>query len=85
MYTHVYSRTIGNSQKGGNNSSVYWERKRKISYTYNGRLFSHFYKRQIRATTWMGLKHITVSERRRRGRQRMRWLDGITDSMDEFE
>ena len=23
--------------------------------------------------------------RRRRGRQRMRWLDGTTDSMDEFE
>ena len=23
--------------------------------------------------------------RRRRGRQRMRWLDGITDSKDEFE
>ena len=22
--------------------------------------------------------------RRRRGRQRMRWLDGINDSMDEF-
>ena len=22
---------------------------------------------------------------RRRGRQRMRWLDGITDAMDEFE
>ena len=24
-----------------------------------------------------------VGNRRRRGRQRMRWLDGITDSMDE--
>ena len=24
-------------------------------------------------------------EGRRRGRQRMRWLDGITDLMDEFE
>ena len=23
-----------------------------------------------------------IEERRRRGRQRMRWLDGITDSMD---
>ena len=23
--------------------------------------------------------------RRRRGRQRVRWLDGITESMDEFE
>ena len=24
----------------------------------------------------------TIESRRRRGRQRMRWLDGITDSMD---
>ena len=23
-----------------------------------------------------------IEDRRRRGRQRMRWLDGITDSMD---
>ena len=26
-----------------------------------------------------------VEGRRRRGRQRVRWLDGITDSMEEFE
>ena len=26
-----------------------------------------------------------IEGRRRRGRQRMRWLDGVTDSMDEFE
>ena len=26
-----------------------------------------------------------IRGRRRRGRQRMRWLDGITDSMDMFE
>ena len=26
-----------------------------------------------------------IEGRRRRGQQRMRWLEGITDSMDEFE
>ena len=26
-----------------------------------------------------------IEGERRRGQQRMRWLDGITDSMDEFE
>ena len=26
-----------------------------------------------------------IKGRRRRGKQRVRWLDGITDSMDEFE
>ena len=26
-----------------------------------------------------------IESRKRRGRQRMRWLDGFTDSMEEFE
>ena len=30
----------------------------------------------------MGLVPRPVRRRQRRGRQRMRWLDGITDSMD---
>ena len=27
----------------------------------------------------------SIKGKRRKERQRMRWLDGITDSMDEFE
>ena len=26
-----------------------------------------------------------IESRKRRGQKRMRWLDGITDAMDEFE
>ena len=34
------------------------------------------------STYWKRLMMGKIESRRRRGRQRMRWLDGITDSMD---
>ena len=37
---------------------------------------------QTRKTGSMGKAYFKSMPRRRRGRQRMRWLDGITDSMD---
>ena len=42
--------------------------------------FGHFMRRvdSLEKTLMLG----GIGERRRRGRQRMRWLDGITDSMD---
>ena len=42
--------------------------------------FSHFMRRvdSLEKTLMLG----GIGGRRRRGRQRMRWLDGITDSMD---
>ena len=35
----------------------------------------------LKKTLMMG----KIEGKRERGRQRMRWLDGITDSVDEFE
>ena len=42
--------------------------------------FGHLMRRadSIEKTVMLG----KIESRRRRGRQRMRWLDGITDSMD---
>ena len=42
--------------------------------------FGHFMRRVdlLEKTLMLG----KIESRRRRGRQRMRWLDGITDSMD---
>ena len=42
--------------------------------------FSHLMQRvdSLEKTLMLGV----IGGRRRRGRQRMRWLDGITDSMD---
>ena len=36
----------------------------------------------MRTTDSLYLLLVKIEGRRRRGRQRMRWLDGITDSMD---
>ena len=45
------------------------------------RYFGHLMRRvdSLEKTLMLG----GIGGRRRRGRQRMRWLDGITDSMDE--
>ena len=45
--------------------------------------FGHLIRRTdaLKKTLMLG----KVEGGRRKGRQRMRWLDGITDSMDEFE
>jgi len=40
--------------------------------------FGHLMQKSIEKTLMLG----KIEGRRRRGRQRMRWLDGITDSMD---
>ena len=45
-----------------------------------GQYFGHLMRRadSLEKTQMLG----KIKGRRRRGRQRMRWLDGITDSMD---
>ena len=42
------------------------------------RINSKYYLRLLEKTLMLG----KIEGRRRRGQQRMRWLDGITDSMD---
>ena len=45
--------------------------------------FGHLMRRvdSLEKTLMLG----AIGDRRRRGRQRMRWLDGVTNSMDVFE
>ena len=45
--------------------------------------FGHLMQRadSLEKTAMLG----KIESRRRRGQQRMRWLDGITNSMNEFE
>ena len=49
-------------------------------YAFGLRYFGHLMRRvdSLEKTLMLG----GIGGRRRRGRQRMRWLDGITDSMD---
>ena len=51
-----------------------------IMLTLKLQYFGHLMQRvdSLEKTLMLG----GIGERRRRGRQRMRWLDGITDSMD---
>ena len=39
-------------------------------------------RKESDTTEWLNWSELKDKLRRRRGRQRMRWLDGITDSMD---
>ena len=48
----------------------------KLKLQYFGHLMCRAYS--LEKTLMLG----KIEDRRRRGRQRMRWLDGITDSMD---
>ena len=48
----------------------------KLEFQYFGHLMRRVYS--LENTLMLG----GIGDRRRRGRQRMRWLDGITDSMD---
>ena len=50
----------------------------KLKLQYFGHLMSFQRVDSLEETLMLG----RIAGRRRRGRQRMRWLDGITDSMD---
>ena len=50
----------------------------KLKLQYFGHLMRRLEKDSLEKT----LKLVNIEGRRRRGRQRVRWLDGITNSMD---
>ena len=50
----------------------------KLKLQYFGHLMQRVGKDSLEKTLMLG----GIGDRRRKGQQRMRWLDGITDSMD---
>ena len=50
----------------------------KLKFQY----FGHLMRRVDSLEKTLMLGGVGIGGRRKRGRQRMRWLDGITDSMD---
>ena len=76
---HVYKLSPSLSLPSGSFQSTklklqYFQLKLKLQY------FGHLLRRvdSLEKTLMLG----DIGGRRRKGRQRMRWLDGITDSMD---
>ena len=85
---------LSNSFAGEDSLRVFWTARRSNqsilkeinpAYSLEGQelklqSFSHLIRRadSLEKTLMLG----RIEGRRRRGRQRMRWLDGITDSMD---
>ena len=59
-----------------------------LEYSLEGLMFKHRYFGHLMQRTDSLEKTLMLGRtggRRRRGRQRMRWLDGITDSLDRHE
>ena len=77
VYVHFWSRRSNQSILKGINPEYSLERLMlKLKFTY----FAHL---MLRADSFEKTLKLGKGEgRRRRGWQRMRWLDGITDSMD---
>ena len=71
MYTTFTAALLIVTQRGNNPN---------IRQLMNGQYFGHLMRRvdSLEKTLMLG----GIEGRRKRGRQRMRWLDGITNSMD---
>ena len=80
MQSKGLSRVFSNTKFKSVNSSAF-------SLLHSPTLTSiHDHRKIIALTRWTFVGKVMtlggIEGRRRRGRQRMRWLDGITDSMD---